>query len=152
MAELKIAILNALIVYGVPLIAGLLVIISGILLRLGLKFINRFLKLSFLESLDERIRLSTLALKETIVKDLKEKASDGKVTDEELKDALSKAKAALIAELTKQFGPNLIWVKDIIGDPEKFLSDKIEEWVYAHKYLEATTVNPSVKKLPENPQ
>lgn len=152
MAELKLAILNALITYGIPIFVAVLILLAGILFRLGLKLLNRYLKLSFLETLDERIRLSTLALKETVVKDLKEKTKDGKLTEEEIQDSLKKIKEALIQEILGQFGPDLKWVKDIIGDPTKYLADKIEEWVYAHKYLESSTANPSLKKPEGNPQ
>jgi hypothetical protein len=150
MVEFKIALMNALVVYGVPIVAGLLVLISGIALRYGLKLINKFLKLSFLESLDDRIRVSTLALKETIVKDFKEKANDGKLTDEELKDSLAKAKAALVAEIMKQFGTDLNWTKDLIGDPGKYLEDKIEEWVFAHKLITDSKVAGSILNPPVN--
>jgi len=107
--------------------AGVIFLIKNIAANFLNKTSNKLIKKAIEEA--EKITLTTVnAIEESVIIVSKEKLADGKITKEEYKEILLKAKEAALNSLTKQIGDPLKKVMgSTIEEIKEFLSNLIEK-------------------------
>lgn len=115
-------------------VVAAIVAIIGVLAKYGVAFIeaqtehmktktkNEELK-NLLDQLDDRAAKVVLVLEETIVKELREKTADGKLTKEDVEEIQAKSKEMMIQTLNEE---SVVLLENAIGDLENYFTILLE--------------------------